>query len=465
MKKLLSAALAAAILLTTACSKVGNSSDSSSSDDSSTESNSAIEGDAGFASVAEKVRWYDPGITALKDGLPDVMGGTLFSALSDAVKADGTGELKKLLQRFMEESDLEKRYSLTDEILHILCKTNEVTETSDVFDAKKMHILRQFWGDNTLTAPQNGTQAAYCESAYRYLLERYTFSMIGSMVMDVFSEIRIDSVANGSTCPYMQFYNERMVNGMKNGTLSEKEFADNCSFLSYYGMLGERNYRMFSEFRVYVEENAPEYLSIVDDSVFGTLVGSGNNDELKGDDFPTVIYGMSGDDTITGGSCNDLLVGGDGNDVLDGGSGNDCLQGNAGDDVYVFGKGSGSEIIIDSSGNNTIRFVGISADELKAYDYMENDVILNVAGTKDTLLIKHYKIDKRYRQFDLEFDGVKMKLDDEKSPFVSIDPRKTITGTSGDSTDSSQGESLSESDSQSDVPQPESSGGEGGLVS
>lgn len=477
MKKLLSASLAAAILLlSTACSLGGNSSDSGSSGGGSTNGGSssgnsfAVEGDAGFAAVAEKVRWYDPGITEMADGLPNVKGGTLFPALVDAVKADGSGDLKNLLQKFMEETDLERRYLLTDEILHILCKANEVTETSDIFDAKKMHILRQFWGNDTLTAPKNGTQAAYCESAYRYLLERYTFSMIGSMVMDVFSEIRIDKMENGTTCPYMQFYNERMVGGRKNGTLSEKDFVDNCRFLSYYGMLGGGNYRMFSEFRVYVEENAPEYLRLVDESAFGVLIGSDSSDELKGDNFPTIIYGMAGDDTITGGAGNDLLIGGDGNDVLDGGEGSDCLQGNAGDDVYIFGKGSGGEMIIDGSGSNTIRFDGIKADELKAYDYMEYDVILNVEGTRDTLLIKHYKLDKKYRQFELEFDGVKMKIDDPKSPLVSIDPRKPSTGTSADGSqsDSSQdGSSQDESapdESQDENSQPESSNGEGGLV-
>lgn len=474
MKKFLSASLAAAVLLlTTACSPGGSSSDNSSSDGfsagnsggGSAGNNSVVEGDAGFASVAEKVRWYDPGITEMADGLPNVKGGTLFPSLADAVKADGTGTLKILIEDFVNETDMEKRYSLTDGILRILCGAGDSGDLWG-FDKNKMHILRRFWGDDTLADPKNAQQAAHCESAYRYLLERYSFSMIGSMVLDVFSEIRIDTMSNGATCPYMQFYNERMVNGRKDGTLSEKDFVDNCRFLSYYGMIGGGNYRMFSEFRVYVEENAPEYLRLVDDAAFGVLVGSGSNDELKGDNFPTIIYGMAGDDTLTGGDGNDLLIGGDGNDVLNGGKGSDCLQGNAGDDVYVFGKGSGGEMIIDGSGNNTIRFDGIKADELQAYDYMENDVLLIVDGTKDTLLIKHYKVDKRYRQFELEFDGVTMKIDDPESPLVSIDPRKPVTGTSGDSSQSggSQDESTSGDSSSDENQQSESSNGEGGLV-
>ncbi len=472
MKKFLSALSAAAVLLlSTACSLGGEPSDSGVSDgvsggssagESSSGNAPAVEGDAGFANVAEKVRWYDPGITESVGGLPNVKGGTMFPSLADAVNADGSGDLKRLLGEFVEETDLERRYSLTDEILRILCKANEVTETDDIFDAKKMHILRQFWGDDSLTAPKNGTQAAYCDTAYRYLLERYAFAMIGSMVLDVFSEIRIDTMSNGTTSAYMQFYNERMVNGRKNGTLSEKEFIDNCRYLSYYGMLGGGNYRMFAEFRVYVEENAPEYLNTVDESAFGVLVGTGGNDELKADDFPTIVYGMSGDDTLTGGSGNDLLIGGDGNDVLNGGAGSDCLQGNAGDDIYIFGKGSGGDMIIDGSGSNVIKFDGIKADELKAYDYMENDVLLNVEGTKDTLLIKHYKLDKRYRQFELEFDGVRMKIDDPKSPLVSIDPRRPVSSTSADSTQSGGSREDSSSDSE---PQPESSNDGGGLVS
>lgn len=474
MKKLLSASLAAAIIiLTTACSLGGNSSGEAPSGGISTNggnstsesknSNSTVEGDVGFAAVVEKVRWYDPGLTEKADGLPNVKGGTLFSSLADAVKADGSGELKGLLEKFMDETDMERRYALTDDILHILCKADEVTETSDIFDAKKMHILRQFWGDSSLTSPANDTQAAYCDEAYRYLLERYTFSMIGSMVLDVFGEIRIDEMSNGTKSAYMQYYNERMVDGRKNGTLSEKDFIDNCRYLSYYGMIPGGNYRMFSEFRVYVEENAPEYLGLVDGAAFGSLIGTDGGDELKGDDFPTIIYGMAGDDTITGGTGSDLLIGGGGNDVLDGGRGSDCLLGGAGDDVYIFGKDCGGEMIIDADGNNVIKFSGIKAEEIKAYDYMEYDVILTVEGTRDTLLIKHYKLDKRYRQFELEFDGARMKLDDPNSPLVGIDPRRPSINASSASSESSTAESES-GFADSSEEQPESSNGEGGLV-
>jgi len=54
-----------------------------------------------------------------------------------------------------------------------------------------------------------------------------------------------------------------------------------------------------------------------------------------------------GDDTITGTS---------GSDTIDGLAGNDTLQGLAGDDIYVFGRGSGQDVVNDdgNSGSKSV---------------------------------------------------------------------------------------------------------------
>ncbi len=52
------------------------------------------------------------------------------------------------------------------------------------------------------------------------------------------------------------------------------------------------------------------------------------------------IYGLAGDDMLTGGADGDTLDGGDGNDVLDGGAGDDRLNGGAGADTLIGGAGA-----------------------------------------------------------------------------------------------------------------------------
>nr|WP_263643041.1 Ig-like domain-containing protein [Cobetia amphilecti] len=77
------------------------------------------------------------------------------------------------------------------------------------------------------------------------------------------------------------------------------------------------------------------------------------------------LYGLEGDDVLTGGSGNDLLRGGEGNDTLTGGAGNDLLFGEAGDNT--FDGGLGDDTIVASTldfsidgglGEDTVQFDG-----------------------------------------------------------------------------------------------------------
>ncbi|MFC3051344.1 M10 family metallopeptidase [Kordiimonas pumila] len=100
-----------------------------------------------------------------------------------------------------------------------------------------------------------------------------------------------------------------------------------------------------------------------------TLYAAGGNDTLYGgkqDGRDSVdggsgndeIYTGAGNDTISGGSGNDNLFSGAGNDTVDGGSGNDTLwggggndrfTGGAGADTFIFEAGHGDDIITDFS--------------------------------------------------------------------------------------------------------------------
>ena len=66
--------------------------------------------------------------------------------------------------------------------------------------------------------------------------------------------------------------------------------------------------------------------------------GSMYDDRLTGDDDPNWLWGLVGDDDLSGGKGDDRLVGGKGDDDLDGGAGDDDLQGGLGPDKLTGGE-------------------------------------------------------------------------------------------------------------------------------
>ncbi|WP_293905550.1 type VI secretion system tube protein Hcp [Phenylobacterium sp.] len=100
------------------------------------------------------------------------------------------------------------------------------------------------------------------------------------------------------------------------------------------------------------------------DSLAGTaldekLDGAGGNDTLDGGPGADTLVGGAGNDSLVGGTGIDSLSAGDGNDTLVGGAGDDVLSGARGSDLFIFGPGSGHDIVIDFKNvEDDIRFVG-----------------------------------------------------------------------------------------------------------
>lgn len=383
---------------------------------------------------------YYIGCNGLVDGIPDVSGVKdansgefLLKRLPQAVADDKTGKAKQLVGKILEEDDLENRFELTEELLHILCQTEDTDDTAELFSAKKLKIVRTFWGTgDAVEPPANAAQADNLEKAFRNITERYMFAMIHSSVYEDMSQIRGNRDASGATVPYMGLFFENMYRGLKSG-MTEKRFRDVCLALCNYEKYSDRSFRMSGDLRAMVEEKlyeegesetARRALELIDECAYGAVRGTDGANELSGTDGLDILYGLGGSDTLNGGAGNDLLIGGDGDDTLNGGAGDDFLQGNAGNDTYVFGKGSGNDIIIDFDGKNVIRFENITADMLtvtavNVKDFGD-DVLVAVSGTNDTLTIRNYKTDKRYRDFELDLGGTRMNIDDPSSPFSHI---------------------------------------------
>ena len=91
--------------------------------------------------------------------------------------------------------------------------------------------------------------------------------------------------------------------------------------------------------------------------------GNDGNDVFTaaGQTVGVYIYGMDGNDTITGSAFGDYLNGGDGNDNLLGGNGDDTLIGGNGSDVL---RGQGGDDILIEEGGDSLIDGGVGFDSL-----------------------------------------------------------------------------------------------------
>ena len=124
------------------------------------------------------------------------------------------------------------------------------------------------------------------------------------------------------------------------------------------------------------------------------LAGNAGQDKLDGGSGNDILLGGAGNDTLEGGEGADLLLGGKGNDVLDGGSGNDVLQGGEGADTYTFSGAYGTDVVLDSDGQGTIRF-GEQALGSVAYlteniykDTLSGQIVVRANGGADLVILK-----------------------------------------------------------------------------
>ncbi|MBX3625343.1 MAG: LysM peptidoglycan-binding domain-containing protein [Rhizobacter sp.] len=125
------------------------------------------------------------------------------------------------------------------------------------------------------------------------------------------------------------------------------------------------------------------------------LRGDGGNDTLVGGAGGDAMQGGDGNDSLNGGEGADQLAGDAGDDVLDGGAGDDYLDGGSGNDTYLFGHGSGRDVIsnTDAAVGKLDRIVlgqGVTP-ALVLLERQGDDLMLRLHGNAvDSLRIQNY---------------------------------------------------------------------------
>lgn len=376
----------------------------------------------------------DGEIVETKGNVPDI---TL------AIEADKTGTLAVLYKKYcLSEDFVEKRF-LSKQILYFITDSTDISPNSrgGNIDARDLHVIETFMGREFVgvggTNP-NSNAANILKKLY-ISLENIFFSDLNVESQDSFyiNMIFVSEDEQGNKIVDFTFLNAILEMEIATGENVEGNLYSIGSYLSLFDEAYDTN--AFSEFSTYYKAVSPQYADILELSKSGTTYlatndndtyrGTGNNDfifGLDGNDILNgasgidIIHGNNGNDQISGGVGNDMLYGDSGNDTLDGGTGNDTLKGGSGDDTYIFAKGYGNDTIIDSEGLNTLRFKGLKPSDILVNGTDEYDAAITIKGTNDTLVIKDFRKGEEYRNYDLEFNGVKMHVTDKGSPFRHI---------------------------------------------
>jgi Ca2+-binding RTX toxin-like protein len=123
----------------------------------------------------------------------------------------------------------------------------------------------------------------------------------------------------------------------------------------------------------------PDVLATVQAVATNRIVGTRDDDLLRGTDAADRINGNGGDDRMNGGDGDDLLVGGFGNDIMNGGRGFDRIVGGEGWDVATFAKNPFAVILDQREG-------GFRQDEV------DRDVEELIGGSGNDLFFADYDL-------------------------------------------------------------------------
>lgn len=357
-----------------------------------------------------------------------------------AVNDDESGELLELCYQFSESTDIVMKRCYLKKIIYKITDSENIVINSrgGNIDARDLHVIEQFMGrdfEGVGGSNPNSNAASILKDIYTNIENQY------------YNILNMYCGLGGYLNAVYEYEDE---NGNKNLNLELLNYifdekaaeGENIDYLVYDFGVYLKSYDKIngtSCFTDYSNHYSANYADIVEltksgntylgteanDSYSGTnnndfTFGEGGNDNLRGGNGNDAISGGAGNDILYGDSGSDILIGGEGSDTLDGGTGNDTLKGGSGDDTYIFAKGYGNDTIIDSEGLNTLRFKGLKPSDILVNGTDEYDAAITIKGTNDTLVIKDFRKGEEYRNYDLEFNGVKMHVTDKGSPFRHI---------------------------------------------
>lgn len=144
--------------------------------------------------------------------------------------------------------------------------------------------------------------------------------------------------------------------------------------------------------------------------------------------------GNASANVMIGNAGANALSGAAGNDALDGAGGNDTLIGGAGADGYVFGRGYGSDTIVENDATTGVKdFVSFGANIAKGditFQKTGNALLAKVNGTSDVLTLQDWYLGTKYHVEEFRFGDGSVLTDTQAQSLVSAMAAFTASGTS-----------------------------------
>ena len=371
------------------------------------------------------------------EGIPQVRSYGQVSSLHTAIANDESGELRSLINAFIEEPDNTVRRTIVMQIVGFLCDTDSVEEGSrgSNFSAKKLAVIEKFMGESFMGINgenPNSVAAPILERVYMQLVDMYFMALLGSETAEYTKYLMVSKTEDGYDINTTLF-NAYMYVMVESDMISEKKFADVCTYVGYLGTDIIGDFQIFHELRMYFSAISPEYVSIIDDAVFSAVKGDENDNTISGTNSTDIVYGKDGDDVIRTGSGKDLIFGGSGNDMIEGGydddylyggQGDDVLKGGSGNDSYVIELNHGNDVIHDDEGNNIIIFTnGLSLNDYDISVDAQLGFVLTHKETSETISMPDFLTNPL--NYNFVFEGVSQTEG-------GLEDREVIEGTNGD---------------------------------
>jgi hypothetical protein len=347
-------------------------------------------------------------------------------SLNNAIFADETGELGRLVDEFKHSGDYVEKRVLVKRILYFITDADGITANSrgGSIDARDLHVIEQFMGRGFIgidggTNPNVNAapilKRAYFKIENMYLNQLNKETEIGYYLTLIFETRNSDEDGKITDRTLDLSLLSRAISNIEDAYKTSRIVSGAASWLLQYdNAFGTGN---FSDFK----QDFPEYTAYFDIIQNGNvLLGKDGSETVNGASGIDIIRGNSGGNTLNGSSGNDVLYSGTGNDALDGGTGDDSLIGNSGDNTYIFKKGYGKDTVIDYEGTNRIRFTGINASDVSVNGTGFYDVTITVKGTNDSLTIRNFRTEDLWKCFEFEFSGVLLDINAPDSPFRRI---------------------------------------------
>jgi len=311
--------------------------------------------------------------------LPDMQGYGNVYDLQQAMIRDESGQLKALVVKFIETTDVVDRGVLMEQILFKWTESDTIDPASrgGNIDARRLAVLEKFFGQTfTGTTGTNPIAEAvpFLSQAYKGLYEMFYSQMMSQThLKDLYGAINYtwDEATQSVKGDLSVITNEIQNQLTSNPDLGKEMLSEFTRTLVGFEAKDMMN---FMTFRNSFASMGEELGWIVDSAGKNLIIGSVGNDYLSGSNTDDALKGGDGNDILFGNTGNDALYGGKGNDGLNSGAGDDILDGGEGDDMLH--AMSGNDIVNGGDGNDIL----YGDSDIDYYSGGGNDTLIGGAG-------------------------------------------------------------------------------------